>query len=307
MRTVGKVDTLSLTYSTLKALQNVFDVPAHGPPVAQTPSLEHECTINGFRAVVLPPGRIELAAKSDRCVINLMPRPGSISLLRVEDEDLSGRDLVGHSLCWTPSNADLRIVCTNVDWEVNLELDPARVASLAHEALDGRPLTDQFVYWHEDRAASHAAELLIQHLRQPIVDNLYAEGLMLAAAVRALRLAAGELKKPPTNVDARRVDQVYDYIEAQLDEKIAIATLSRVAGMSPHQFTRTFKARTGKSPHRYVVDRRVQRARELLVANSLPIAHISVACGFSSQSHMTDVFQQRLGVTPGRFRLESRR
>ncbi len=78
--------------------------------------------------------------------------------------------------------------------------------------------------------------------------------------------------------------------------------LSKVTGLSPHHFGDAFKAATGKSPHRYVIERRLSRARELLRETDRSISDIAYAVGFSSQSHFTANFRRVVGFTPNRFR-----
>jgi|SRR5688572_19137940 len=61
---------------------------------------------------------------------------------------------------------------------------------------------------------------------------------------------------------------------------------------------RAFKAAIGQSPHRYVLGRRIDRAKELLRNTDLPVIDVALAAGFSSQSHLSYWFQRYLGVSP---------
>ena len=290
----------------MTATAKVLDVPIDGPPVSQTPTLEHSCEVSGFRAVALPPGDVELAVQPRWHAVNIMPTTCRLDLLKVAGEDLTHLPPVPESMSWMPRGADLRIVCENLGWELILELDPDRTEALADETLGGRPLSEEFVYWRRDAVAVAAASLLIEHLRQPVVDRLYAEGLILATAARALRFAAGVTDEPSTRGTDGRLLRVVDYIHANLDASVAMADLATVAGMSPWQFARAFKAETGQSPHQYVLERRVDYARELLAFDDMPLAQVAAASGFASQSHMTDVFRVRLGVSPGRYRRQTK-
>jgi len=74
--------------------------------------------------------------------------------------------------------------------------------------------------------------------------------------------------------------------------------LAEVAGVSRSYLQRAFKARHGVSLHRYVVQRRVERARELLRAAALPAAEVALLTGFAHQSHMARWMRRLLGVTP---------
>jgi AraC family transcriptional regulator len=75
-----------------------------------------------------------------------------------------------------------------------------------------------------------------------------------------------------------------------------------VAGRSPWHFARAFKAEIGQSPHQYLLQRRIDRARDLLAHSKASLIDVSMKCGFASQSHMCDVFRERLGVSPSQYR-----
>jgi AraC-like DNA-binding protein len=99
---------------------------------------------------------------------------------------------------------------------------------------------------------------------------------------------------------ARR--RVREFIEAHLTENITIQVLAAIAGLSMFHFARTFKQSEGVTPHEYLVQRRVQRAQDLLTATNLSLAEVALAAGFTDQSHCARWFRQHVGVTPGRYR-----
>ncbi len=98
-----------------------------------------------------------------------------------------------------------------------------------------------------------------------------------------------------------RMKRVVEFVDAHLHTQIGIADLSKIAGLSVRHFARAFKERTGETPHRWLMQRRVQRAIELLRDGSEPLAQVAYECGFSSQSHFTKVFRQISGITPKRW------
>ncbi|MGX9425604.1 MULTISPECIES: helix-turn-helix domain-containing protein [Bradyrhizobium] len=103
-------------------------------------------------------------------------------------------------------------------------------------------------------------------------------------------------------IPARGVAHVIDYIEANIDQDLNLASLASVAAMSVYHFARRFKETVGMSPHAYVLSRRIRRAQEMLNRGGNSLANIAAACGFSSQAHFTTVFQRDLGATPGEYR-----
>jgi AraC family transcriptional regulator len=98
--------------------------------------------------------------------------------------------------------------------------------------------------------------------------------------------------------------RVLDYIEAHLGEDMSLRDLAAIAEISVHHFGVAFKATTSVSPHRFLTERRIMRAKELLLNSSLSVAAIAFDLGFSSHSHFTFCFRKITGTTPIRFRLE---
>lgn len=95
--------------------------------------------------------------------------------------------------------------------------------------------------------------------------------------------------------------RLIDYIEANLDKTITLASLAAIAGLSEYHLQRMFQTSCGVSPHGWVQQRRLACAKVLL-AGPEPIAQIASACGFSSQSHLTRVFKAMTGRTPSVYR-----
>jgi AraC family transcriptional regulator len=101
---------------------------------------------------------------------------------------------------------------------------------------------------------------------------------------------------------ARRLRHVDELIDARLDDKLTVQELATAVGLSTGFFSRAFKASVGKSPHDYIIDRRISRARTLLQVDELELSNIALASGFTSHAHMTATFRSRLGVTPSHLR-----
>ena len=110
---------------------------------------------------------------------------------------------------------------------------------------------------------------------------------------RAIRVSGGL----PNHV-LRRVE---DYIDANLARVIHLDDLARLANMSGCHFHRMFRLARGCPPHDWITQHRVRRAKSLLRSQT-SIAAVAVDCGFSSQSHLTRVFREQTGRTPGQYR-----
>jgi transcriptional regulator GlxA family with amidase domain len=96
--------------------------------------------------------------------------------------------------------------------------------------------------------------------------------------------------------------RLQEYIDSHLSEAIELEGLAALAGLSLHHFARAFKTSAGVPPHAYVLRRRVDKARDLLISTDHPVADIALAAGFSDQSHLSRHFRQSVGVSPSAFR-----
>jgi AraC family transcriptional regulator len=104
-------------------------------------------------------------------------------------------------------------------------------------------------------------------------------------------------------LSSRRLKLVLEHIEDTLGQPIKLRELATLAGISARHFERAFRQSTGSSPHAYVTDRLLHRARELLINRpELPIEQIALRLGFSSSSHFSSAFRRQTALTPTDFR-----
>ena len=148
-----------------------------------------------------------------------------------------------------------------------------------------------------------------------IGELLYAESLGYAMAVhlvrkyssvsdRADRLAA---RSSAERLSTPVLERVMEYIEANLGGALTLADIAAATNLSPYHFARLFKATTGRPPHQYVIERRIDLARSLLLETELPIGEVALRSGFSDQSHLGRHLRRRFGVTPRMLRTRHRR
>jgi AraC family transcriptional regulator len=96
---------------------------------------------------------------------------------------------------------------------------------------------------------------------------------------------------------------VVEYIEEHLDSGPTLEQMAAIARLSPNYFAWQFKRATGRPPHQYVVDRRIERAKQFLQTGSdIALAKVAAEAGFSDQSQFSHHFKRLIGVTPGQFR-----
>jgi AraC-like DNA-binding protein len=96
--------------------------------------------------------------------------------------------------------------------------------------------------------------------------------------------------------------RVHEFIHANLAGSPSIEQLASETGLSSSHFARAFKQTTGLAPHRWLLQQRIERAKELLQRHDLTLSDIALMCGFVDQSHFTRVFTQLESNSPGKWR-----
>jgi AraC family transcriptional regulator len=101
---------------------------------------------------------------------------------------------------------------------------------------------------------------------------------------------------------AWRLKRVNEYIDANLTSPIRLRELAGAAGFSRMHFARTFRVATGLRPHEYVIRRRIDRAKGLLLQSRAPVASVARLSGFTTHAHFTNVFRNHVGTPPAEWR-----
>ena len=96
--------------------------------------------------------------------------------------------------------------------------------------------------------------------------------------------------------------RVTELLRSKLDGSVRLADLARVCDLSVSHFSRSFKASFGVTCHRWLTERRVERARELLAVADIPLADVAAQSGFTDQAVFTRAFHRIVGMPPGRWR-----
>jgi AraC family transcriptional regulator len=132
-------------------------------------------------------------------------------------------------------------------------------------------------------------------------DPAYAEGLSISLAVHLLReygCFAVSPKHAHCGLSREKLTRAIEYIQDQLTANVTVSGIARAVHMSPYHFTRLFKQSTGLSPHRYVIQARTKKAKELLTSDKFSIVEVAHRVGFADQSHLTRHLKNAFGVTP---------
>jgi AraC family transcriptional regulator len=150
---------------------------------------------------------------------------------------------------------------------------------------------------------------LVGRLQQQMLSGeplgaAYVQGLSLTLASYVLANAQGvDPARPAGDPSARLASEaIAAFVEDNLGCNISLLEMAAVAGFSPDHFARLFKRTFRVSPYQYLLSRRIERAKSLLRDPKQSIVDVALACGFSSQSHLSAVFKRSTGVTPGTYR-----
>ena len=98
-----------------------------------------------------------------------------------------------------------------------------------------------------------------------------------------------------------------EVIHANIRSGVALKEVARECGISVGHFSHAFRRTVGVAPHKWLIEQRVLLSKEKLRDDGLSLSDVATECGFSDQSHLTRVFRQAVGVSPGAWRRDLKR
>jgi AraC family transcriptional regulator len=196
-------------------------------------------------------------------------------------------------------------------WEIHGQNDTALILSLPPSLLD--------VVAEEQGFDSRRVEVRNRfQVRDPQLENigwalktemesnypsgrLYVESLAVSVASRLVSAYSSVAQRMPQQtggLGGRRFKQTLAYIEDNLSEDLSLSQLASIAGISASHFKTLFRESAGVPLHQFVIQRRIDRAKDMLMAGKLSIAEIAFATGFSHQSHLARHMRRASGLSP---------
>jgi AraC family transcriptional regulator len=158
---------------------------------------------------------------------------------------------------------------------------------------------------HDPVVTAAVAAITREAQQESLGTALYVEAAATQLAVHLLRKYASVTFREPSErgcLSPAQVRRLTEYIDSRLHESPNLETLAAVAGLGLWSFTRYFRESFGRTPHAYIIERRIDRAQRLLAQGRMPIKEVASHCGFADQAHMTRVFRTHLGTTPAALR-----
>jgi AraC family transcriptional regulator len=184
-----------------------------------------------------------------------------------------------------------------------VSVTPAVMKRAAEEAgLNASPHIAMQWHLHDEGLRALLAEMGREAEAGWPAGSLYGDLLGMSLAHTLLRRHAAlpiELKAVRGGIPLARLRRVLEFIEAHMHTDVRLEQLAAEAELSPFHFARLFRETTGITPHQYVLERRIERAKLLLRLKQMPIAEIAQQSGFSSATNFVRSFRSRVGVTPG--------
>ncbi len=171
---------------------------------------------------------------------------------------------------------------------------------------------DQGTVFHGDLYKAPAALLPLLKRFMIEADNkvpgakavLHAIGVEICHTIIREIIGVSQNDKVSSRIE---IDTVIEHIHSHIDEKLTIADMADVAGMSPSSFSRTFKKEVGIPPAEYLIQIRLDRAKKLLLAGDKSITEIALECGFNSPAYLSASFHKRFNLTPSEYLNGSRK
>lgn len=135
--------------------------------------------------------------------------------------------------------------------------------------------------------------------------RLYADSIIQTLTLHLLRkYTTARSAAQPANggLSGYRLKRVKEFIHANLEEDLSLAEIASEADLSQYHFAREFRKSTGLTPQQYLMQQRIESAKDLLTQADLPLVEISLRTGFKNQSHFTTLFRKFTNFTPKAWR-----
>jgi AraC family transcriptional regulator len=166
-------------------------------------------------------------------------------------------------------------------------------------------VTEPVLGFRHDALARGLAELSKELSIQDDVFPLMADGWMLQALAHMVRVTNARAPlsaRQSGGLAPWQLRRAMDFMRAHLSGNVSLEQLASACDLSVSYFARGFKNGTGVPPHRWLVEMRLEKAKDLLLTTKTPLAEVAVACGFADQCHLTRKFRRATGDTPGAWR-----
>ncbi|WP_349962080.1 AraC family transcriptional regulator [Rhizobium sp. ZPR3] len=206
-----------------------------------------------------------------------------------------------------PTGVDSTLAWSETRTNLVVAIPPDILSELALQEFDlGNVELEPPAFGTVDLIALGIAQRISVELTGKATPNeLYLDSLVTLFSAHLLRTYASNMRQIPSprgGLSAKSARRVEEYLRERFTEKVHVAELAAVAGISPNHFIVRFAKTFGMPPHRYLINLRLDLAEKLLVEGEIAIAEIAYMTGFSDQSHLATTMKRYRGRTPTELR-----
>lgn len=198
---------------------------------------------------------------------------------------------------------------------VSIGVSPALVNEMVTEM--GLTRTTANIVFHQRSVTDSIIAEMACEIATEVAEEQLGRAAMLDTLVRRLAIhllrchltvrQSDQIELSRAGPVDRRLRRAIEFMHDNFGRELALEEIASAAYLSEYHFARLFKQITGVTPHVYLANVRLERARKLLTDTALPISEIASMVGYQSQSHFSKMFRSVAGITPRAFREAARR
>jgi AraC family transcriptional regulator len=248
------------------------------------------------RPIVGEKGYIVVIQLEPICFVEEFLGPKRVSSGPYALGSVSANNLGDEPSCFVSGSFDALVV----------NVTPATLNKIAY--THQRPQVDRLV-WRQgtiDPVIAHLGQSLVAALNSPIdASKLFVDHALQAINCHVVWSYGNASKSTPIfrgGLSPCQMRRSTELLDAHLDGNLSVQELADACGLSLGHFARAFAKTFGRSPHRWLTERRVDRARDFVLNSRLSLAEIAALCGFADQSALCRSFKRIHGISPGAWR-----
>jgi AraC-like DNA-binding protein len=254
-------------------------------------------------------GRVahHLCYESHTRLAGLLEEVGSPCEPRLREHEPCAMPYVPRHLYFVPAGMDVWGYSANMRFvkDAILTFDLAAIGDRLQQSLARDLGTTPRLRFADDRLWT-----LIKLLSDAVGDRdpsaqLYGDGLTTAIVARLMARPLPPARES-SGLAPWQLRRVLDYLDAHLSQRVELATLATLVGLSQSHFSHAFRVSTGVAPYRWQLDARIQRAQRLLIDTRVSLEQIAESTGFADAVHFGRTFRRLTGVPPAAWRRQRR-
>ena len=256
-----------------------------------------------------PPDEIEVESTNYHHLGYLLSDFAPRQVTRMDGKEYDGTNRKG-DIWLKPAHTNAFWHWESSDEALVFTIEPAYLRKIAAEVDCPHPDRIEVlpIVHSRDRYLDNMVTMFVHEMNHAQLGSFLAlESLVDLFMVHLLRYYCAfpnKIEEQPGGLSRIQLKQAIDYINENIDRSLKVSEIAEVVEISQYHFSRQFKKSTGLTPHEYVTQQRIIKAKQLLKDRRIPLNDIVRHCGFTHQSHMGRMFKEYLGTTPKKYRDE---